>query len=224
MIATGAIALAGVRVTEGGDGVSLTIAPGERVALVGPNGAGKTSLLRIMAGVLVPAAGRASAGGPIGYVPQAYAASLLPWWRARANVALALRDRRSSAATRAVDDVARRLGLGPDALERPMRALSGGQQQLVAIARALVDARPIVLLDEPFAAIDAGARPEVRAAVGALVAERRATLVIVTHDAADLALADRVLSVRARPTRVEVARREAVLAEEPAPPGAAEHA
>ena len=185
--------------------VRLTLPPGP-LALVGPNGAGKTSLLRALLGVLGPARGRVALDGAVlldssrgvnlppeerrlGYLPQQFA--LFPHLSAVENVEFGMpraegaRDRRARALA-----LLESLALAHLAQRRP-GALSGGERQRVALARALAPGPRALLLDEPLAALDVGARRQVRD----FLAERLLTLpaLIVTHDAADAeALAGRI--------------------------------
>lgn len=174
--------------------VCLAVDAGERLALVGANGAGKTSLLRLLAGFERPTRGAVTVA-PLGsgFVPQASADGLFPWFSALENVAMPrlvarLADARE-VARRCLAVVAPRL----DGSRRTGR-LSGGEQQLVSIARALASPGPLVLADEPFASLAPGTRDEVRRAVAAALEGR--ALVLVTHDLEDArALGARVLRV-----------------------------
>lgn len=170
---------------------------GERVALLGPNGAGKSTALRALAGL---ASDRPSPlSRRVAYVPQDFGASLLPWRTARANVALC--GAPDACVWAAVP-------LGEHALGRRPDALSGGERQLVAIARALATPADALLLDEPFSALAASTRAAVRDALRAWIEARRATLVLVTHDVDDaLALADRALVLREARCVADVALR-----------------
>ncbi|MCQ4159066.1 ABC transporter ATP-binding protein [Roseomonas sp. GC11] len=173
------------------DGLNLTIARGEFVALLGESGCGKTTLLRALAGLDSPQGGRIETAGRPAIVFQEH--RLLPWdtlWR---NVALGLsgHDARDRAA-RALAEV----GLG-DRLEDWPRNLSGGQAQRVALARALVEEPALLLLDEPFAALDALTRLRMHDLVRDLVARHRPGVLLVTHDVDEaIALADRILVMR----------------------------
>ena len=181
--------------------ISFSIACGERVALLGRNGTGKTTLLRLAAGLEHPAGGGVDVHGRIGYVPQDAGASLLPWFRVRTNVVLGQRDAEEALAE-ALAVVPACAGL----LDRWPSELSGGEQQLVALARAFACDPQLVLLDEPFSALDAAVRPAVRQSLLARIALRGATLVMVTHDDDDVsALAERVLRLDGRPARLHAA-------------------
>lgn len=193
--------LAGVRYAPGGklllDGFDLELAIGGFTALVGRSGCGKSTLLRLVAGLRRPDA------GTITGVPERKAMvfqdpALLPWLDVRANVALPGR-------YGPIGDVAaaiRRVGLAghEDALPK---TLSGGQRMRVSLARALVARPELVLLDEPFAALDGVTRRSVQAAFLDLRAEERWTVLLVTHELEDAArLADRVLALAGPPLRV----------------------
>ena len=169
--------------------VAVDVGVGEVVAVVGPNGAGKTTLLRAIAGLVPLRRGHVDVGGDIGMVFQG--APLFPHLSAIENVAFGPRAQGRSRADAA--EVARtwlqRVGAEELAHLRP-DALSGGQAQRVAIARAMAVEPALLLLDEPFAALDAGARVELRRCIRSLDVAR----LLVTHDVTDaLALADRIV-------------------------------
>ncbi|MBO9362724.1 MAG: ABC transporter ATP-binding protein [Thermoflexus sp.] len=187
--------------------VSLALQPGEFVCLVGPSGCGKTTLLRILAGLLRPTQGEIRwmgqpLQGPdrrIGIVFQRD--SLLPWRTAMENVRLPLELNGQSGPE--ADRRARAL-LGQAGLEgfedAYPRELSGGMQHRVALARALAADPEILLLDEPFATLDALTRERLNEVLLALWEGRRKTVLMVTHDVHEAArLADRVLVMRPRP-------------------------
>src|SRR3954466_11793158 len=183
------------------DGVALRAAPGEVVAVVGPSGCGKSTLLELVCGLQQPDAGAVRAA-PAVLMPQRDL--LLPWLRAIDNAALALRvagASRDEARERARPLFAR-LGLGGFEDARP-HELSGGMRQRVAFARTLLSGRPVLCLDEPFGALDALTRADLRVWLAeALAAEPRTTL-LVTHDVEEAAiLADRVVVLSSRPGHV----------------------
>jgi iron(III) transport system ATP-binding protein len=188
-------------------GVDLEVPAGSLTAILGPSGSGKTTLLRLLAGFERADAGTITIGdslvdGPgvyvaperrrIGYVPQE--GSLFPHLTVEANVGfgLAARDRRAGRAANMLEMVGL-AGLGP----RYPHQLSGGQQQRVALARALAIEPAVVLLDEPFASLDAHLRASVRADVQDIFRRAGTTAVLVTHDQDEaLSVADRVAALR----------------------------
>jgi osmoprotectant transport system ATP-binding protein len=191
------------------EGVSLEVTEGECVALVGESGSGKTTLLRMVNRMVEPDAGRVLVGGDdvasvnvvalrrsIGYVPQE--GGLLPHWRVLRNVALVpwllLHADADDAARRALELV----GLSADFAHRWPTQLSGGQRQRVAIARALAAQPRVLLLDEPFGALDAITRADLHDMFAALRARLHITTLLVTHDMREAALlADRIAVMRA---------------------------
>lgn len=183
------------------DGVSLTVAPGEVVGVVGPSGCGKTTLLELACGLQVPDAGRVTAA-PATLMPQRDL--LLPWADALDNAALALRARgvkRALARAEARPWLAR-FGLADFEHSRPA-ALSAGMRQRIAFVRTLLAGRPVLALDEPFAALDALTRQEMHAWLTRALAEEPRTVLLVTHDVEEAAvLADRVVVLSPRPGRV----------------------
>jgi ABC-type nitrate/sulfonate/bicarbonate transport system ATPase subunit len=183
------------------DGVSLRVRAREVVALVGPSGCGKTTLLELVCGLQRPDAGTVRCE-PAVLMPQRDL--LLPWLRALDNAALALR--LAGAGRDEARAQARPLftAFGLEGFERARpHELSGGMRQRVAFLRTLLSGKPVLCLDEPFAALDALTRRELRGWLAdALVREPR-TVVLVTHDVEEAAaLADRVVVLSARPARV----------------------
>jgi sulfonate transport system ATP-binding protein len=168
--------------------LDLEIAPGEFVALLGKTGCGKTTLLRVLAGLDPATAGTVEAPGRPAVVFQE--PRLLPWKRVLANVTLGQRgDGVRDAARSALAEV----GLAGHADAWPI-TLSGGEAQRVALARALVREPQLLLLDEPFAALDALTRIKMHALVSALWRAHRPSVLLVTHDVDEaLLLADRVI-------------------------------
>ena len=196
------------------DGLSGSVAPGEMVAVIGPNGCGKSTLLRAIAGLLAPRAGRIGLGpdgspplagdGRVGLVFQQ--PRLLGWRSAVDNVALPLELRGTRRADRvqAAERALAQVGLADDSVEasRPGE-LSGGMQQRVALARSLVTDPPILLLDEPFSALDALSREAFDAQLESLWLARERSVVLVTHSVGEaVQLADRVWVMTPRPGRV----------------------
>jgi putative spermidine/putrescine transport system ATP-binding protein len=185
------------------DGLSLTLAPGELVALLGPSGCGKTTALRLLAGLEEADEGNVIIGGKdvtglptnrrnIGMVFQAY--SLFPHMVAWENVAFGLQMRRVGTAERKKRalDMLELVGLGRFA-NRYANQMSGGQQQRVALARALAIQPQVLLLDEPLSALDAKVRARLRDEIRRVQMEVGITTLFVTHDQEEaLAIADRV--------------------------------
>jgi NitT/TauT family transport system ATP-binding protein len=204
-------------------GVDLTIGPREVVALVGPSGCGKSTLLELVCGLQAPDAGTLDAR-PAALMPQRDL--LLPWLDARDNVALPLRiagvekrEARERAGT-----LLDRVELGRFARSRPDQ-LSGGMRQRVAFLRALATERDLLCLDEPFGALDAITREELRSWLADLLDDRPRSVLLVTHDVEEaVLLGDRVVVLSPRPARVtaviDVAPARAAGSEErPAGPG-----
>ena len=212
MSAAAHLSLAGVALTLGGrpvlDGIDLAARRGELLVLLGPSGCGKTSLLRLVAGLLRPDAGRILLDGapPIpgraaAMVFQSY--RLLPWKTVRGNVAFALPGLAEPERAAAVDRALARVGLARFADAWP-RELSGGMQQRVALARALAPEPELLLMDEPFAALDAQSRELMQAELLRLTGDSTGpTVLFVTHSVDEaLVLADRVLLLSPRPGRI----------------------
>ena len=183
------------------------VAPGQVLVLFGPSGAGKTTVLRAIAGLLRPLQGRVEVGGRVvyhsetnvwvpahrrrvGYLTQQY--HLFPHLRVYDNVAYGLAGRRSAESRSVVDELIDSLQLGGLEQRYPWE-LSGGQQQRVALARALAIRPEMLLLDEPFAALDIELRRSVRRELRSLLARTPAPVILVTHDREEaLALGDSV--------------------------------
>jgi osmoprotectant transport system ATP-binding protein len=210
------------------DGVDLQVAAGECVALVGESGSGKTTLLRSFNRMVEPTGGEIRVGGvpverldPVhlrrttGYVQQE--GGLLPHWRVLRNVEMVPRLLGFHDASQRARRALTRVGLAPDGFgDRWPRELSGGQRQRVALARALAAEPGVVLLDEPFGALDAITRAEVQETFGALRQSEGLTAVLVTHDLREaLTLADRIVVLRGG--RVEQAATPGTLLAHPAP-------
>ena len=184
--------------------VSLDVAQGDFIALLGPSGCGKSTLLRLIAGLDPPDSGRIVRGGAasasdLGFVFQD--ATLLPWATAEENVWLPLRLRGvdRAAASGPVAAALARVGLAGFAGARP-RELSGGMRMRVSIARALVGRPKLLLLDEPFAALDEFTRHGLQEDLRSVWAELGCTIVFVTHSIYEAAfLAQRIVLMTPRP-------------------------
>ncbi|NIK61345.1 ABC transporter ATP-binding protein [Kribbella shirazensis] len=171
-------------------GIDLSVERGEFVVVIGHSGAGKTTLLRILAGLDDEFHGEVAVSPRLSLMFQD--ARLLPWQRVAANVALGLRGRAAkAAAARALTEV----GLAARGRAWP-RELSGGEVQRVALARALARGPEVLLLDEPFGALDALTRSHMQALLSNVVERHRTTTLLVTHDLDEaLGLADRILTM-----------------------------
>ena len=190
-------------------GVNLHAPAGTLTAILGPSGCGKTTLLRLVAGFESPDGGQIrlgeqalfenGRGAPperrqIGYVVQEGA--LFPHLTVSENIRFGLKTPKDAAKRRAVE-LLEMVGLDTELAERYPHQLSGGQQQRVALARALAPEPKVILLDEPFASLDAGLRDSTRRAVAELLAQTGTTVILVTHDQSEaLSLADQVAVMR----------------------------
>ncbi|TXG89851.1 ABC transporter ATP-binding protein [Rhodococcus rhodnii] len=188
------------------DTVDLEVRRGDFVAVVGPSGCGKSTLLRMAAGLDRPTSGSVStAAGSTGFIFQE--PTLLPWRSVRANVELSARlrrrDRGDRAAVRArAAEAIAAVGLEDFADQLP-RALSGGMKMRVSLARALTLAPDLLLLDEPFGALDEMTRLDMQNELQRLYAERRFSALFITHSVSEAVyLADRVVVMTARPGRI----------------------
>lgn len=196
--------------TEALRSFSLDVEPSSFTAIIGPNGCGKSTLLRVLAGLLSPTSGSVALGdaapragdGRVGLAFQQ--PRLIPWLSTLDNVALplALRGSHNGARRSRATEALARVGLTEAADLRP-RALSGGMQQRAALARALITDPPLLLLDEPFSALDALTREAFDAELERLWLARSRTLLLVTHSVREaIVLADRIVVMTARPGRV----------------------
>jgi NitT/TauT family transport system ATP-binding protein len=181
------------------------------LGLVGPSGCGKSTLLELICGLLEPRRGEIAVGGATAaeerlrrcaYMPQRD--QLLPWYSAIDNAALALRNRglRRAEARREAAALFARFGLAGFEGSRPAK-LSGGMRQRVAFLRTLIAGKPVLALDEPFAALDAITRAEMQEWLAGALRQEPRTVVLVSHDVEEaLYLSDRVAVLSARPARI----------------------
>ncbi|HEY6795340.1 MAG TPA: ABC transporter ATP-binding protein [Kineosporiaceae bacterium] len=193
--------------------LTFSVEPGELVCLVGPSGCGKTTLLKCLAGLLDPTAGevlvegRPVTGPPDGMavVFQEYGRSLFPWMTVAQNVDLPLRHKRLTRARRAqlVGDALAAVGLAASPSAYPWQ-LSGGMQQRVAIARAVAYEPQVMLMDEPFAAVDAQTRADLEDLIRSIWERTGVTTLFVTHDIDEAVyLGQRVIVLSSSPTVVQ---------------------
>ncbi len=187
--------------------VSLDIPRGAATVIVGESGCGKSTLLRVVAGLQKPTVGEVKIFGDktkIAFMPQTY--GLMPWQTARENILLPRRlgkglgfwrkDKLSAADEERFNDLLQKLGIA-EITERYPRELSGGQKQRVALARVFFARLPILLMDEPFSALDAITREEIGRVFGALRKKVGMTTLLVTHDVNEaLTLADEIVIMK----------------------------
>jgi NitT/TauT family transport system ATP-binding protein len=185
--------------------ISLTIREGEFVAIVGPSGCGKTTLLNILSGFDQATSGRVERSGAIRMVFQQD--GLFPWRTAAENIEIGLRDVADPAErARQRDEMLTLIGLDGFAGHYPHQ-LSGGMRQRVELARALAGKSDVLLMDEPFSALDYITRLRMRLELARVLHERPRTVVLVTHDIEEAAqLADRVIVLSGRPGRIRSER------------------
>jgi NitT/TauT family transport system ATP-binding protein len=192
--------------------LSFTVETGQLTCIVGPSGCGKSTLLRCVSGLLTPSSGTVSLhGDPVAGVPedlavvfQDYSRSLFPWLTVAGNVEFPLRSarvRRDERRSRTEEALAS-VGLGDAARKLPGQ-LSGGMQQRVSIARALASRPALLLMDEPFASVDAQTRFELEDLLRRVKQEQGSTVLLVTHDIDEsVYLGDRVLVLSAAPASI----------------------
>lgn len=192
--------------------VNFDLNAGEFVCVIGPSGSGKTTLLRLLAGLLTPAAGNVSFMGQdhrapsrdIAIVFQDYANALLPWRTAEGNVSLALEAAGVPRAARheRICTLLRSVGLGGSEGKYPSE-MSGGMQQRLQIARCLAQDPDVLLMDEPFGALDAMTRQKLQDEVLRIVKASKVSAFFVTHDLEEaIYLADRIIALEPNPGRV----------------------
>ncbi|WP_326699063.1 ABC transporter ATP-binding protein [Streptomyces sp. NBC_01754] len=200
------------RTVEAIGNLSFSLDQGEFACIVGPSGAGKTTLLKCLAGLLEPTSGEVRLNGsPVTEPPegmavvfQEYGRSLFPWMSVAANVELPLKQRGTGRAERRtlVDEALEAVGLS-DAGDAYPWQLSGGMQQRVAIARAVAYQPQVLLMDEPFAAVDAQTRADLEDLVRSLWQRLGVTTLFVTHDIDEAVyLGGRVIVLSSSPTYV----------------------
>jgi NitT/TauT family transport system ATP-binding protein len=203
----------GERATRAVGDVNLAVTEGELVCVVGPSGCGKTTLLKCIGGLLRPTTGEVTLHGrritappeEMALVFQDYSRSLMPWTSVRNNVLLPLRHKKLTRAERSslVEDALEAVGLTRFIDHYPWQ-LSGGMQQRVAIARALAYQPSILLMDEPFASVDAQTRGDLEDLVLSVRQQYGVTIVFVTHDIDEsVYLADRIAVLTHSPTEVK---------------------
>lgn len=185
--------------------VALTVGAGEFVSVVGPTGCGKSTLLNVAAGLLAPSTGSVSVFGQAlaginaraGYMFQAE--SLMPWRTARQNVMAGLEFRGAADAAQRADEWLKRVGLGGFG-DRYPHQLSGGMRKRVSLAQTLVLDPDIILMDEPFSALDIQTRQLMENELLALWAEKKKAVLFITHDLDEaIAMSDRVVCLSAGP-------------------------
>ncbi|PSK63861.1 Aliphatic sulfonates import ATP-binding protein SsuB [Micromonospora sp. MH33] len=210
--ATGSVALRGVTKVYGQgehavlalDGVSLDVAPGEFVCLVGASGCGKSTLLSLVAGLDRTSGGRIELGEGVNPGLMFQESALFPWLTVEGNVEVPLKLRglpRNERKAR-VAELLRTVHLADFARKRPHQ-LSGGMRQRVALARTLALDTPVLLMDEPFGALDAMTRDILHDELERIWSERKLTVIFVTHNVREAArLADRIILLSSRPGRI----------------------
>jgi putative hydroxymethylpyrimidine transport system ATP-binding protein len=202
------ISISGLRLRHGVaplfENFDLAVRGGETTCLLGTSGVGKSTLLRLIAGLVTPEAGSIAAtdamglGGRVAYMDQSDL--LLPWLKIGDNVAVGAILRREPIDSSRVGSLLDAVGLGVLAQAMPA-TLSGGMRQRVALARTLYEARPVVLLDEPFGALDALTRLRLQDLTAELL--RGKTVVLVTHDPTEvMRLGHRVVVLRGQPVQM----------------------
>ena len=204
--------------TDGGDieavrNLTFDLKAGELACLVGPSGSGKTTLLKCISGLMAPTSGEVLLNGQkvigppkrMAVVFQEYGRSLFPWMRVRENVELPLKNQGMAKAERdkLVDDALEAVGLSHVPKSYPWQ-LSGGMQQRVAIARAVAYQPEVLLMDEPFAAVDAQTRADLEDLIRTVWKKLGITILFVTHDIDEsVYLGQRVIILSSSPTVIQ---------------------
>jgi NitT/TauT family transport system ATP-binding protein len=192
--------------------VSFDVRHGEFLSIVGPSGCGKTTLLRLLAGLIRPTSGRVDFHGEQVTGPsrdraivfQDYSKALLPWRTIAGNISLSLEacDVAEPERSQRIEALLAKMGLSHTARQYPSQ-LSGGMQQRVQIARCLAQQPKLLLMDEPFGALDALTRQKLQDEVARLAVEQNTTVVFITHDLEEaIYLGDRVIALASNPGRI----------------------
>ncbi len=189
------------------DRLDFTLPAGQWTCLLGPSGVGKSSLLRLIAGLVVPDGGETVCSDRLALAPRlawmGQQDNLLPWLTVLSNVMLGARLRGEPPDLAGAEALLAQVGLTGQRDQRPA-TLSGGQRQRAALARTLMEDRPVVLMDEPFSALDAITRARLQVLAARLLAGR--TVLLVTHDPLEaLRLGDRIHVMAGEPARIEPA-------------------
>ncbi len=190
--------------TEVLNNISQDLHAAETLALVGPSGCGKSTLLHLVAGLLTPAEGILQSSFQ-GVATVFQEPRLMPWKSARDNIALGLKALGvpAKARRRLAEELGRRLGLSADDLDKYPHALSGGMQSRVSLARALAINPDLLLLDEPFSALDVGLKEELYALLDQQISQQGTAVLLITHDLMEaVRLADRILMMVPNPGRI----------------------
>lgn len=183
--------------------LSFSVAEGEFVTIVGPSGCGKSSILSMLSGLLAPSAGTVQVNGNIGYMLQKD--QLLPWRTIRRNaqLGLELQNKLTPDNIAFVDHMLEQYGLG-EFKDRFPAELSGGMRQRAALIRTLAIKPDVLLLDEPFSALDYQTRLSVADEIGTIIRKEGKTALLVSHDISEaISLSDRVIVLSGRPARLK---------------------
>lgn len=183
--------------------LSFSVAEGEFVTIVGPSGCGKSSILSMLSGLFKPSFGKISVNGHIGYMLQKD--HLLEWRTIRRNaqLGLELQGKLNAENIAFIDDMLNQYGLG-EFKDRFPSELSGGMRQRVALIRTLAIRPDILLLDEPFSALDYQTRLSVADEIGTIIRKERKTAILVSHDISEaISLSDRVFVLSGRPAKLK---------------------